>query len=972
MNIKHGFELLREEHIPELNTEARLYRHKKTGAQLLSLENKDENKVFGITFRTPPDDSTGVPHIMEHSVLCGSERYPLKEPFVELIRGSLKTFLNAFTYPDKTCYPVASQNVQDFYNLIDVYMDAVLHPLLSPYTLQQEGWHYELESVEAPLMYKGVVFNEMKGAYSSPDNLLGRASQQALFPKNTYGVDSGGDPGVIPDLTTEQWKNFHQNYYHPSNAYLFFYGDDDPDERLRQMDNYLKRFEKQAVASEISLQPRWKKPRQVTVKYDAGDQENGNAKSYVTTNWMLAENQDPETVLGLTILSHALIGTPASPLRKALIDSGYGEDLTSGGFEEDLRQMVFSTGLKGIQSADAKKVEELILDTLRALAENGIDPDMIAAATNTIEFRLRENNTGSFPRGLLLMLRALSTWLYGGDPFAPLAFEAPLTTIKERIERGEPYFESLIREFLLTNKHRARVLLEPENGLNQRREAAERERLEKARAQMSHEELEELVRNTRELKRRQETPDAPELLAKLPSLELSDLEREAKTIPLEVRQAQGVPVLYHDLFTNGIVYLDLGFNLKLVPQEYLPYLPLFAKALVSIGAADKDYVKLAQHIGRYTGGIYPTLFTSHQYHRAEDQAWMFVRGKATLDHTRELLTTLCELLLEVKLDNRDRFRQMVLEDKARREAGLIPGGHAVVNRRLRAHFTQADWADETMNGLEGLFAVRQLAEAVEQDWPAVLEKLETIRRLLINRAGMLANVTLDADSYAAFRPQLEDFLAGLPQSEAVFHTWQPDLRAGNEGLTIPAQVNYVGKGANLYELGYELDGSVFVIQKFLNTSWLWERVRVRGGAYGAFGIFDFHSGVQTFVSYRDPNLGATLEAYDGATHFLQNIDLEADELKKGIIGAIGDMDAYQLPDAKGYTSMIRYLTGDSEEDRQRRREGILNTRVEDFRAFGACLAKVNKTGQVVILGAREAIQAANEDQPGWLQVTNVL
>ena len=969
---KHGFELQRTEQLPELNTTAHLYRHIKTGAELLSLENNDENKVFGITFRTPPEDSTGVSHIMEHSVLCGSERFPLKEPFVELVKGSLNTFINAFTYPDKTCYPLASQNVQDFYNLIDVYMDAVLHPLLSPYTLDQEGWRYELESMDGPLTFKGVVFNEMKGAYSSPDNLLGRASQQAIFPDNTYGVDSGGDPTVIPNLSYEQWQNFHAQYYHPSNARLFFYGDDDPEERLRRMDAYLGAFERQPVASEIGLQTPWREPRRVTAHYDAGEAENGAAKAYVTLNWMLAQNDDPETTLGLNVLAHILIGTPASPLRKALIDSGYGEDLTSGGYEDELRQTTFSAGLKGIQPADADKVEQLILDTLQSLVDSGIDAEMIAASMNTIEFRLRENNTGSFPRGLALMLRSLSTWLHGGDPFAPLAFEAPLGAIKARLAQGEPYFEALIRRFLLENPHRAQVLLTPEAGLRQKQEAAERQRLEAVSARLTAAERTELIQRAAELKRRQETPDPPERLAELPTLELSDLEPEVKTIPLDIQQASDVPVLYHDLFTNGIVYLDLGFNLKLLPQEYLPYLPVFARALVSIGAGERDFVKLAQHIGRYTGGIYTTPFTSHEYQQNQDHAWVFIRAKATLENAPQLLDILRDLLLHANLDNRERFRQMVLEDKARREASLIPAGHVVVNSRLRAHFTQADWASEAMNGLEGLFAGRQLAEAVDRDWPAVLEKLETMRRLLINRAGMLANVTLDADNYAGFAPQLESFIAALPHNETGLHTWQPDLPTGNEGLTIPAQVNYVGKGANLYDLGYQLDGSVFVIQKLLYTTWLWEQVRMRGGAYGAFGVFDHHSGVQTFVSYRDPNLESTLDAFDGAAAFLQNIDLPPDELKKGIIGAIGDMDAYQLPDAKGYSAMLRYLTGDTDEARQQRRADILDASAADFRAFGERLAALNQAGQVVVLGAQEAIAAANQNRPGWLQVKKVL
>jgi len=562
MTTLHGFELLREEEIPELNTTARLLRHLKTGAELLSLENDDENKVFGITFRTPPSDSTGVPHIMEHAVLCGSQKYPVKEPFIELAKGSLKTFLNAFTFPDKTCYPVASQNVKDFYNLIDVYLDAVLYPLIPKHVLQQEGWHYELENLEDPLTFKGVVFNEMKGAYSSPDNLVFRHSLRSLFPDNTYGLDSGGDPTEIPNLTYEQFKAFHQTYYHPSNSRIFFYGDDDPEQRLRYTNSVLAGFEPLAVESSIAPQRCFDQPKRFTHRYDAGEGANGDKKAMLTTNWMLTDNSDPETTLGLSILSHILIGTPASPLRKALIDSGLGEDLTGGGLDSDLRQMMFSTGLKGIAVADADQVESLIQTTLNTLVDQGIDPDMVEAGVNTIEFRLREMNTGAYPRGLIMMLSALSTWLYDGDPLAPLFFEAPLAAIKARLAAGESYFEELIQQHLLQNAHRSTVILEPDPKVREQQEAAEAERLAEARAAMSKAELQAVIDNTRELKLIQETPDPPQALSTIPTLTLEDLDKQNKLIPLTLLKENGSRILYHDLFTNGIVYLDVGLNLR--------------------------------------------------------------------------------------------------------------------------------------------------------------------------------------------------------------------------------------------------------------------------------------------------------------------------------------------------------------------------------------------------------------------------
>ncbi len=977
MTNTYGFELIKETEISEINTKAKLFRHTATGAELLSLENDDENKCFGITFRTPPTDSTGIAHIMEHSVLCGSRKYPLKEPFIELVKGSLKTFLNAFTYPDKTCYPVASTNTQDFYNLVDVYLDAVFYPLIPPETLQQEGWRYELENPDEPMTFKGVVFNEMKGVYSSPDSLLGRYSKEALFPDNTYGVDSGGDPQHIPDLTYEQFKTFHQTCYHPGNSRIFFYGDDDPNERLRLLQEYLKDFHYIQVDTAVALQPHFDQPQRKTFTYNAGadagaGEDAEEKKTYLTVNWLLPENSDTELTLSLYILSYILVGTSASPLRKALIDSGLGEDVTGGGIEGELRQMSFSTGLKGIAGEDADKVENLILDTLTRLTKEGIEPDMTEAALNTLEFRLRENNTGSFPRGLALMLGALTTWLYDGDPLAPLGFEAPLAAVKANLAEDKFYFEGLIERYLLQNNHRVTVLLEPDAALGQRQEAAEMERLTQAQAAMSQAELQAVIENTRRLKELQETPDPPEALATLPTLTLDDLDKENKLIPLAISEENQAKILYHDLFTNGIVYLDVGFNLHTLPPELLPYMSLFSKSLLKIGTETEDFVKLSQRIGRKTGGIWPSVLTSSIRESDEGTAWFFLRGKSTMVQTGDLLDIMRDVLLTVKLDNQERFKQMLLESKARAEAGLIPGGHGVVDTRLRANFNEIDWADEQMGGISHLFFLRQLVEDVDKDWPGVLAKLEDVRRILLNRNGMLCNVTLDEANWNQFQPKLADFIATMPAAPVKIARWTPQPGPGFEGLTIPAQVNYVGKGANLYELGYKLHGSHMVITNYLRTTWLWEKIRVQGGAYGGFCSFDSHSGVFNYLSYRDPNLLDTLDNYDLSSQFLRQVDLSDDEITKSIIGAIGRMDSYQLPDAKGYTSMVRHLLGVTDEFRRQLRDEILSTTPSNFRAFAEALEQLNQKGLVVVLGSQEAIEEANAERNNWLTVQKVL
>lgn len=969
--MSKSFKLIQEQTIPELNAIVRYYIHKRTGARLLSVINDDENKVFSINFRTPLHDSTGVAHIIEHSVLNGSEKYPVKEPFVELLKGSLATFINAFTYPDKTCYPVASQNVQDFYNLIDVYMDAVLHPLISEQTLMQEGWHYELEDPSQPLTYKGVVFNEMKGAYSSPEGVLETKIINSLFPKHVYGVDFGGDPRHIPELTYEKFKAFHETYYHPSNAFIFFYGNDNPEKRLQLMEGYLKPYKKLRVKSQIPLKKPFKRPKKVQYAYDAGQGTDTRKKHYLTVNWVLPDTSDPLMNFSLRILAHILIGTPASPLKKALLDSGLGEDLTGLGLEADVRQMIFSTGLKGTRARDAKKIEKLIFDTLDRLTREGIDPDMIAAALNTIEFRLRENNTGSFPRGIALMLRALSTWLYDDDPFKLLAFEAPLEAIKARLANDSRYFEKLIETYLLNNPHRTTLRLIPDPEFGRRFEEEEKARLTNIRESLTEEQLAQIAENTRQLKKRQETPDSPEALAKLPTLKLEDLDKQGRNIPIEVTEAQDTKVLYHDLFTNGIVYLDLGFDLHALPTDLLPLTEVFGRALLEMGTAAEDYVKLSQRIGKSTGGIRSESVAATVFRSRESVTRLFLRGKATTAQASELLNILRDILLTTQFDNKERFKQIVLEEKAEVETMLVPMGHIFTNKRLNAQFSEAGWAQDQMSGIGYLFALRELEKEIEKKWSSVLAKLEAMREALINRKALICNVTLDAANWNAFRPQLEDFLGALPLKDLRISSFDFQPAPQKEGLTIPAQVNYVGKGANLYDLGYEFDGSALVVNGYMQMAYLWEKIRVQGGAYGGFSSFDDASGVFTFLSYRDPNIASTLENYDKAGAFLKSLDssrLTEKELTKAIIAAIGDLDAYQLPDAKGYTSMMRYLTGRTDEMRQEIREEVLSTNGEDFIAFGEVLEKAAQSDAVAVMGSQSAL----ENTGAGLKLTKVL
>ncbi len=967
----HGFELLRERTIPEIGSHARLFRHRQSGAELLVLSNDDENKTFCATFRTLPRDHTGVAHILEHCVLAGSRKYPVKDPFSELIKGSLATYINASTSPDSTDYPVASQNLQDFYNLMEVYLDAVFHPRLLRQAFEQEGWHYDLPSPEGPLSYVGIVFNEMKGLYADPDWVQTVAGMGALMPDTVYGLDIGGQPRHIPELTYEQFRAFHAAYYHPSNARLFLYGDMPLEETLRRIDACLQEFDQAPPGPPVALQAPFPAPRALTVPYPASAGEEG-PKAYLTVSWLLRENDDPVEALALGILDYILLGSPAAPLRKALVDSGLGEDITAVG-SWPARQISFSAGLKGVALDDAERVEPLILQTLQMLAEEGIDPATVEAALNTVEFHLRENNAPGGQRGLALHERAMVAWLHGRDPLERLAFEAPLSTVQARWRADPAYFSALIRRYLLDNPHRVTLLLTPDPALQQREEQEERERLARKLAELSPAEAQQLVENTQALRAYQETPNSPEALATLPFLKRSDLDPQIKRIPLEEDITAGCRLLYHPLPTNGIVYLDLGLDLHLLPQEELPYATILGRALLEMGTEAMDYVKLTQWIGRATGGIFPDVLTAAARGGRPDPVWLLLRGKAMADKAPELLAILREVLLTARLDDRERLRQIVLEEKARREAALVPAGAGIVSKRLRAHFSEAAWAGEQLTALSSLFFLRRLAQELESDWPAVESRLESVRATLVNRPAMLANVTTDASAWKQFRPALDGFLQELPAAPVVRTDWIPSALPAYEGLSAPTRVNYVGKGANLYAHGYRLHGSILPILNYLETTWIYEKLRVQGGAYGGGCLFDHLSGTFNYISWRDPNLEGTLQNYDGVPDFLRRTAIDEDELTKSIIGAVGALDTYMLPDAKGLVSLVRYLTGDDDESRQRRRDELLSTTPAHFRALADVLESVRQEGHVVALGSEDGLQTLDRQHGGsWLTLTRAL
>mmetsp|Transcript_5553 Transcript_5553/g.10384 ORF Transcript_5553/g.10384 Transcript_5553/m.10384 type:complete len:1123 (+) Transcript_5553:123-3491(+) len=1003
LGVSHpAYDIISTDIVHEFGAYCTLYRHKQSGAELLSVSTDDDNKCFGITFRTPPSDSTGVPHILEHSVLCGSRKYKTKDPFVQLLQGSLQTFLNAFTYPDRTCYVVASQNTKDFYNLINVYSDAVYHPraISDPMVHAQEGWHLELEDVSAPLTYKGVVYNEMKGVYSSPDSLLQREAQQSIFPDNTYGVDSGGDPVDIPNLSFEQFAEFHAKFYHPGNSRIFFAGDDDVTKRLEIMDEYLRDFgpsPESKPASTIQWQPKkFEEPKKVRQPYPAGADQPETHMTMI--NWLLNDRPlAPVEEITVTVLDHLLMGTSSAILRKTLMESGLGDAITGGGLMSELMQGTFSVGLKGVAPENVDKVEELIIETLNKVTEEGFSEDAIAASMNTIEFDMREFNTGSFPKGLSLMLGSMREWIYDRSPTEALKFEEPLNELKASIaESGSKVFQDMIREFMLENNHRTTIEMYPSKTLEEEQLKAERERLLKIKESLSEEQLQAIIDKTITLKKLQAAEDPPEARATIPKLDLSDLKREVTEYPIEVIENEadsGVTFVKHELgSTSGIAYANLAVDVSGLPLEDVPLLPLFTRIMMETGAGDLDSVALSRKIGMHTGGVSVSAMLSEANKEGQPEgvvgtgeyllSKILISGKSTADKIDELFSIFDLILRDANLDAKSKIIEILREARSEKESTVQGSGHAIANARIRSRYNVMGYINEKMSGVSSLDTVKALLKQAEDDFPSLLARLENIRNTILDnntcRNGMILDITGDSAVFEKIQPSVEKFLNQLPGDSdgaklqnfyILPHPWAKQAKdemvanapLADEGFVVPTQVSYVGKGGRLYSEGERVSGSTAVVSRYLGTGYMWDNVRVIGGAYGGFCQFQPRDGVFSFLSYRDPNLAGTIDVYDGASGALmksvEEMEKDPEALATAIIGAIADMDGALSPDQKGSVAFKRWLARESPEQRQRYRDEVLNTKPSDFKEFAERL-KALKDPSSAVVSSKSAFENA--------------
>ncbi|MFO7761338.1 MAG: insulinase family protein [Thermodesulfobacteriota bacterium] len=954
---KQGFILHRESTVDEINGTARIFEHEKSGARLLHLENDDDNKVFSIFFRTPPPDNTGVAHILEHSLLCGSRKFPSKEPFLELLKGSLNTFLNAITFSDKTGYPVASRNEKDFFNLMDVYLDAVFYPRIydKKEIFLQEGWHYELSHPEDELVYNGVVYNEMKGAFSSPEQTLFRKIEYSLFPDTPYGLESGGDPEAITDLTYEQFIDFHRKYYHPCNSFIFLYGNGDPDKQLAFLDkNYLADFSGKKLSSGIPCQTPFSSRKETFAYYPVGKEESTEAKTYLALSFVTAESTDVKTIFGLSVLNHIMLQTPASPLRKTLLDAELGKDVLSS-FDNEIRQPVFSIIVKNSAPEKKEAFWQTVRNTLQDLVREGLAQDLIIASLNNIEFRLREADFRSFPRGLVYNLQALTNWLYDGDPLKPLRFETWINEIRKEADAG--YFENLIRKYFLDNPHSSLVSLIPEPGLISKREQDLSAKLASYKAGLSDAELNRLVEKTRRLHEYQKKKDRPEELAAVPLLSLSDIDRQAEILPLEKRNEKPETIA-HPLFTNNIVYAAIYFDTSHIPLADVPWLGLLENVLGRTDTVKRDYISLAKLINTHLGGL---SFAPQGFSRYRDRSLFYpkftVSAKSLLKETENMTGLIEEIIQETDFSNKRRIKEIIQEERSHMEMNIMESGHNFAVRRLASALTLTGRFHELSGGISYYYFIKELDENFEKRSEEITGRLQKISRLIFRQNRALISITGQHSDLDHIEEKIGSILKNLPDINSEPAGYTPLSVPVNEGFIIPGQVQYIAASCDLQKSGFAYDNQMQVLQKIIGTDYLWNNIRVLGGAYGAMACFN-HNSTVFFSSYRDPNLEKTLETFNRTPDYIKEFQPDEREIRKYIIGTVSNLDSPLTPSMKGKQAAADYICQLSQKEIQQKREDILNTKAEDIRGFSAPLSSALKAANYCVIGSETKISKA--------------
>ena len=951
------YEILDEHRVEDVQSDGFILRHKKSGARIAILSNNDDNKVFYIGFRTPPEDETGVPHIIEHTTLCGSKKFPVKDPFIELAKGSLNTFLNAMTYPDKTVYPVASCNDQDFKNLMDVYLDAVFNPNITKYEeiFKQEGWHYELTGKDDELKINGVVYNEMKGAYSSPDEVLSSQIYRSLFPDNTYSKDSGGNPEYIPKLTYEAYLDFYHKYYHPSNSYIYLYGDMDVVERLEWLDKeYLSLYDYKKVNSEINKQPAFDEIKNVEAEYSITMDDSQENKTYLSYNRVVGDSLDEMLYQAFDVLDYALVSSPGAPVKQALIDAGIGDDVY-GSYDAGILQPVFSFVAKNANASQADEFESIIENTLKEVVKTGINKEALLAGINSSEFKFREADFGQFPKGLLFGLNCLDSWLFDDmKPFIHL--ECLDTFAKLRRAVDTDYFEKLIQEYLLDNTHGSSVTVKPKRGLGNEREEALAKELSDYKASLSDEEIDKLIEETEHLKKYQEEPSSDEDLRKLPMLTRADMKKEAMPFSNIEDTLSDVKVVRHDIESNGIDYISFLFDAGDFAQSELGYLGFFTNALGLVSTENYSYTDLANATNIYTGGISTGTASHPDIKDRNNFVFKFeVKLKVLEKNLDKALELMEQMLLSSDFTDTKRLGEIVAQIKARLQANLSSSGHLVAAMRSMSSFSRYALYQDELKGIAFYRSICRIEKELFESPESVSDKLAAIAKKLFARNRMLISFTGNSEAYGNAKLSLEKVIAGFNKMSAIGNQAEVHFNTAKEAFNDASQIQYVAKTGDFICEGYEYTGALRLLRIILSYDYLWINVRVKGGAYGCMNTF-LRSGESYFVSYRDPNLSDTLDVYDRIPEYIKSFSPDERDMTKYIIGTFSALDTPMNPEAKGSRSLSAYLEGITYEQIQKERNEILNAQPEDIRRLADLVEAVLKKDSICVIGNENMIK----------------
>ena len=947
-----GFKLESKRWIDDIHSTAMIFTHAKSRAKLIYLQNEDENKVFSINFRTPVNDNTGVNHIIEHSVLCGSKEYPVKDPFLIMSKQSLNTFLNALTGADFTMYPVASKNEKDFNNLMSVYLDAVFYPNISkdPRILKQEGWHYEINSETGELNYNGIVYNEMKGNYSSPQVILSNTINQSLFNDNSYSYESGGNPENIPELTYDKFIETYNKYYVPSNSSIYLYGKMDIENTLKFMnDNYLSKLPKTTVNSKIKLQKPNQRRVEKTALYPVAKDASIENMTYLSSNYVIDKGSDVENILGFQILQAILLNTEASPLRKALMESGIATNVY-GTLNISMQQPIFSIIANNANESDKYKFEKVIDDSLKQIVKDGFDDELVNSVFAAVELSLRKQNSDA-NRGLNYMSAIMTSWNYDASPTAYLDLTPALNKIKSKISEG--YFEKFIRKYLLDNKYSSLVVLKPSNGLNEKNEEVLKNKLSAYKASLSESELAKIKKEAEELKMWQSTEDSKENLSKVPTLSRNDLSTKAEEIPTIENLERGIKILSHPIFTDGVTYSNLYFDSSKVPQDKLLYLKLLSNLLGNVSTEKYNIMQLSNKILKETGGISfaSTVFeNSNNANKYAPKMSIFVN--ALNDNLPKAFELVDEIMNCSKFDDKSRMKDLIKMLRMNYESMFVNQGNALAIERTLSYLSESGKYND-LSYLPYYNFICDLDDNFDARFDEIVKNLNEVKNTVFNKEGLVVSYTGGEKDYTNFMNSFNSLLQKIQDEKFPNQEYKFDFSNKNEAFVIPSQVQYVVKAGSFKEAGYNYSGKMKVIENILNSDYLWQELRVKGGAYG--GAMTFTKSNVLFYSYRDPNLKETLNTIDGAVEFLRNFKADEKEMTNYIIGTIGNMDSLIGPFDKGIMGDNMYFTGSTQEEVQKLREEVLSTTADDIRNFADVLEAVIKQNLHCIVGGETKV-----------------